>query len=53
MDRDPRLNADTEQPERAATAADRRRALVIALFVIGSLAAAVVLAFFYALPSAD
>ena len=33
--------------------ADQRRALVIVLFIAGSLAMALVLAFFYSMPSAD
>jgi hypothetical protein len=32
---------------------ERRRALVIALFVAGSVTLALVLAFFYSMPSAD
>jgi hypothetical protein len=35
------------------TAEDRKRVVVIALFVIGSIAVAVVLAIFYGMPSAD
>jgi hypothetical protein len=41
VDRDPRLDSE------------RKRALIIALFIAGSLAAALVLAFLYSLPSAN
>jgi hypothetical protein len=42
----------TDSPERGAASAERRRALVIVLFVAGSLALALVLAVFYSMPSA-
>jgi len=56
VDRDSRDTGDSarseESPETQAASAERRRILVIALFVAGSLALALVLAVFYSMPSA-
>jgi len=56
VDRDSRDAIDSargqESPETQAASAERRRILVIALFVAGSLALALVLAVFYSMPSA-
>lgn len=45
--------ADDDVPADGWTDDDRKRVLVIALFVVGTLALALILAVFYSMPAAD